>query len=100
MPQELLVILLGWVAVIAMPVLIATIILASNTKRKRINSARRSRSLGRYPPSHQAAVDVSLDLLGSGPGEMTTGQNQVEYGLQSEEWNAVCRLTWWPRTII
>lgn len=87
MPQELLVILLGWVAVIAMPVLIAAIILASNAKRKRISPARRSRSLGSPSPSDHA-VDGCLVLFESGPGEMNTGQNQVEHGLPSEGWNA------------
>jgi len=85
MPQEWLVIFLGWVAVICMPAMVATIILASNAKRKRVNPARSSRT--RHSPSDQAAVDGCLVLFGSEPGE------QVEYGLQSRDGMPLDRLT-------
>lgn len=91
MPQEWLEIFLGWVAVISMPVLIATIILAGNAKRKRVNPARSSRT--RHSPSDRAAIDGCLVLFGSEPGEMNTGLNQVGYGLQSRDGMPIDRLT-------
>lgn len=82
MPQELWVIFLGWVAVIAMPVVVAAIIWASIAERKRVSPAR-PRSRERHLSSDRAGGDSCIVMFGSGPGELATGRNQVEGECQS-----------------
>ena len=62
MPQELLLIFLGWLVVIAMPVLIASIIWASNAKRKRVKAARSSSSRRVHSSSYPGRVNGLLSL--------------------------------------
>lgn len=92
MPQELLVIFLGWVAVIAMPILLAFIIWTSNARRKRISPARPSRSSrGMDFPSDQDGIDRIV--FGLRPVGLGQGLSLIEFRLKSGDRVPAYKLT-------
>jgi hypothetical protein len=99
MGSELLAILIGWGAVIAIPNLVAFIIWTVSAKRKQIGSARPSQSSRRMNfPSNRAGMDRCLISFRLRPGKPGKGFSQDESRLKSGDRVPIYKLIGWRMT--